>query len=229
MAKPQSIDVAAALKQTDIFSALEESALDAFADKCAVIHRKAGDRIFGPSEEADRFFVVLSGQVKIYKLSAKGDEQILHAYGAGETFGGAAVFAGINYPAFADATADTTLLQISRRVLHDEIASNADLAIGMLAGLSSKLREFAQLIEQLSLREVPARLGAVLLAEAQKAGADSFTLSQSKRQLAAQIGTAPETLSRALKKMSKSGLISVDGAKITIRNIRALQDLAAGE
>ncbi len=229
MAESKSIDVAAVLKQTDIFSALEESALEAFAGKCSVIHRKAGDRIFGPSEEADRFFVVLSGQVKIYKLSAKGDEQILHAYGAGEMFAGAAVFAGINYPAFADTTADTALLQISRRVLHDEIASNADLAIGMLAGLSSKLREFARLIEQISLKEVPARLAAVLLAEAETAGSDSFTLSQSKRQLAAQIGTVAETLSRTLKKMSKSGLIAVDGAKITICNVHALHDLASGE
>jgi CRP/FNR family transcriptional regulator len=211
-----------------MFSTLSESVLKDFISKSRVLNYPAGTQIFAPSQPAERFFVVLSGRVKIFKLSAKGDEQILHLYGPGETFGEAAMWAQINYPAFADALEDTTLLGVSRKILHEAISGSPELAIGMLAGLSQKLHEFNRLIEQLSLKEVPERLAVVLLAERQRHRSDCFTLKQSKRQLAAQIGTVAETLSRALNKLKTDGLIEVRGSKITIVDGEGLQTLAEG-
>jgi len=209
-----------------MFSALDEAALEELLSECELLHRKAGERIFWPSDPAERFFVVLGGQVKIYMLSPRGDEQILHLYGPSETFGEAAMWAEINYPAFADALTDTTLLAISRRRLREIITRDADLAMGMMAGLSRKLREFNQLIEQLSLKEVPARLAGIILAEADRVGSDRFRLRQTKRQLAGRIGTVAETLSRALGKLKAEGLIEVRGPDITVLDRRRLGELA---
>lgn len=229
MASSLSQDDLNVLKRTAMFSSLDDSALTLLLAGCPVLHRPCGSHVFRAGEVAERFFVILTGQVKIFKLSPKGDEQILHLYGPGETFAEAAVLGRINYPAFADTLKDTTLLEIRRKTLREAIANNPDLAMGMLGGLVSKLREFNLLIEQLSLKEVPARLGGVLLSEAVKAGGDRITLKHSKRQLAFQIGTTPETLSRALGKLKASGIITVRGSSITILNRDALADLAEGE
>ncbi len=229
MAEPLSSDEEAVLKRTAMFSALDDSALEEFLAGCRVLRRASGSQIFRPTERAERFFVVLAGRVKIFKLSPRGEEQILHLYGPGETFGEAAMWANINYPAFADTLADATLLAVSRKTLRDAVARSPDLAMAMLAGLSRKLREFNRLIEQLSLKEVPARLAGVLLAEARKSGSNRITLSQSKRELAGQIGTVPETLSRALGKLKAGGLIEVKGPRITILDRDGLEDIAESD
>jgi CRP/FNR family transcriptional regulator len=98
----------------------------------------------------------------------------------------------------------------------------------MLLGMSRKLQEFADLIDDLSLKEVPARLAGVLLAEAEAAGAYTFELTQTKRQLAARIAAAPETLSRALKKLTDDRLIDVEGPRIALLDVPALRAVHNG-
>jgi len=214
------------LKAVPVFSALDEGEIAALCSRCATRRYKAGEVILHSRQEADRFFVVLRGQVKVFKLSPRGDEQILHLYGPGGTFGQAAMWAGIRFPANAEAVRDTELLVVPRRTLRQAVEANPGLAMGMMAGLSAKLREFNQLIEDLSLKGVPARLARVLLAEAERHGAPAFQLRQTKRQLAAQIGTVAETLSRALGKLKAAGMIDVDGSTIAIHDADKLQDLA---
>jgi len=214
------------LKTVPMFSALPAGALTSLAAACRTRSVRKGQMIFAPCQAAEQFYVVLSGRVKIFKLSPRGDEQILHLYGPGETFGEAAMLAGIDFPAHAEAVEASRLLLVPRRVLRDAMAANADLAMGMLAGLSGKLREFNRLIEDLSLKEVPARLARVLLEMGETAGSDAFTLPATKRQLAAQIGTVAETLSRALRKLKSDGLIDVQGSKIRLLDVPALRVLA---
>jgi CRP/FNR family transcriptional regulator len=216
------------MKQAPLFSALGKPEMESLLGACRIQDLPAGSQVFSPLERAERFYVILAGRVKVYKLSARGNEQILHLYGPGQTFGEAAMWAGISYPAFAAALVDTTLLVVSRSALRDLIERNADLALAMMAGMASKLREFNLLIEQLSLKEVPARLASVLLELSRQAGGSAVRLRQTKRELAAQIGTVAETLSRALKELKRAGLIEVNGAEITILDAGGLGVLAAG-
>ena len=185
MGRLKATQIVAAAKGAPVFSGLKEAELGELLRLCRVREFSAGTRVFSPSQRADRFYVILSGRVKVYKISAKGDEQILHLYGPGQTFGEAAMWAGIRFPANAEAVRDTKLLVVPRRALRRAIEKNPDLAMGMMAGLSAKLWEFNQLIEDLSLKEVPARLARVLLEESDRRGAATFRLRQTKRQLAA--------------------------------------------
>jgi len=228
MARMTHSEIIDAMRQVPLFSALGQPELTRLIDACRTQHIPAGTQVLSPTERADRFYVILAGQAKVYKLSPRGDEQILHIYGPGQTFGEAAMWAGICFPAHAEVLEETTLLVVRRSVLKDLIARNPDFALAMLAGMSAKLREFNQLIEQLSLREVPARLANVLLDLPAKPGTNTVVLKQTKRELAAQIGTIAETLSRALKKLSSSGLIEVNGPEITILDPDALSELAEG-
>jgi CRP/FNR family transcriptional regulator len=215
-----------AFKSLPMFSALGETTLRELAANCEVRTFPAGTMVFCQRQPARRFHVVLSGRVKVFKLSSRGDEQILHIFGAGETFGEAAMWAGDKYPACAQALEDAELLGITRQGILRAIKRDGELAMRMLAGMSAKLREFARLIEELSLKEVPARLARVLLEESRAAGSSILRLRQTKRELAAQIGTVPATLSRALGKLRNDGIIEVRGPRIIIRNLRSLMDLS---
>jgi len=218
----------AVLKAAPVFSAVDDATIDEVLRQCPTRRCAAGASIFAASAPAEQFYLILEGRVKVFHLSPRGEEQILHLYGPGETFGEAAMWAGGTYPAHAQAVTDARLLVVRRDALRRQVARRPELAFGMLAGLSAKLREFAALIEGLSLKDVPQRLAGVLLSEARRAGADAFRLRQTKRQLAAQIGTAAETLSRALSRLRDAGLIDVRGRQITLRDRPGLEELAGG-
>lgn len=219
-------DRRALLREVPLFAALSDTEIDHLIDHCPARTFPAGGRIVSPSMAADRFYIILAGSVCLYKLSSKGDRQILHLYGPGDTFGEAAMWAGINYPAFADAVDDAAVMSVGRGLLKKMVAENENLAMKMMAGMASKLREFNRLIEQLSLKEVPSRLAEILLE--MPAGSDGGTilLDQSKKQLAERIGTIPETLSRALAKLREAGLIAIDGRKITVLDADGLENMA---
>lgn len=219
----------AAMKSSPLLSAVGETDLARFLDICVDRLWRKGAIVFSQGEAAEAFFVILWGKVKVFQTSIRGDEQILHLYGRGDTFAEAAMWAGGVYPAQAQAVEDSSLLVVTRSALRAAIAKSPELAMGIIAGMSSKLKEFNELIEQLSLREIPARLAASLVRESRRAGARTFRLSQTKRQLASQVGTVPETLSRSLAKLKARGLISVKGSQITILDPKGLEAAARGE
>lgn len=226
MAAMTKTHILALLRKAPMFSAVQERTLGVLLDCCRQQPVKADAIVVLPTQKAEQFFVILSGKVKVFKLSDRGDEQTLHLYGPGDTFGEAAMWAGIHYPAHAQAIADSLLLVVSRSALRDAFSRSPDLALGMLASLSSKLREFNVLIEQLSLRDVPARLAHALLAMSRRKGVPTFHLGRTKRELASQLGTVPETLSRALAKLKSRRLIAVEGSQITILDPAALEEQA---
>jgi CRP/FNR family transcriptional regulator, dissimilatory nitrate respiration regulator len=189
--------------------------------------------IFSEGSEGNGFYVLISGRVKIFKLSPEGKEQILHILGPGETFGEVPVFAGEHFPANAEALEESRVFFFPRPAFIDLIRRNPFLALNMLAVLSRRLRKFAALIEDLSLKEVPGRLAAyfLFLGERKKGGkkVDELELDISKNQLAGLLGTIPETLSRILARMSRDGFIQTSGQRrISIVDRPGLEELASG-
>lgn len=192
---------------------------------------RKGQLIFSEGDAASGFYVVISGRVKIFKLSMEGKEQILEIFGAGAPIGEVAVFEGKRFPANAESLEDSRLFFFPRNTFLKLIKENPSIALHMLAVLSGRLRRFAALIDDLSLKEVPARLAAYLLylSETQNS-TDNLSLDISKGQLSSLLGTIPETLSRILTKMSSTGLIRSEGLRgIQILDRESLQDLADGE
>ncbi len=188
---------------------------------------RKGETIFSEGEEANGFYVLITGRVKIFKLSPDGKEQILHFFGPGEPFGEVPVFTGQHFPANATAMEESRGFFFPRKSFVDLIKRNPSLALNMLAVLSKRLRRFAALIDDLSLKEVPGRLAAYLVyLSDQNKGAKVLELNVTKAQLASLLGTIPETLSRILGKLSSQGLIETDGRRIRILKKETLQDLA---
>ena len=186
-----------------------------------------GQTIFSEGDDTKGFFVIITGRVKVYKVSSEGKEQILHIFEAGQSFGEVTVFTGRQLPANAEALAQSRLLFFPRTAFVDLVTDNPSLALNMLAIMSKKLRQFAAQIESLSLKEIPARLATYLIYLAKEQGtADAVNLNVSKGQLASLLGTIPETLSRIFAKLSGQQLIRVEGSRITLLNRQGLEDLA---
>jgi CRP-like cAMP-binding protein len=189
-----------------------------------------GQTIFEEGDEGSGFYVVLSGRVKIFKLSPDGKEQILHILTGGEPFGEVPVFAGEKFPAHAQAMEDSRVFFFPRPAFVDLVKKTPSLALNMLAVLSRRLRKFSSLIEDLSLKEVPGRLAAYLLylAEGKKSKSEVI-LEISKNQLASLLGTIPETLSRILAKLTREGFIKPNGPRqIQLLDRKGLEELASG-
>jgi len=188
---------------------------------------RKGEVIFSEGEEGKGFYVVIQGRVKVYKLSPDGKEQILHIFGQGEPFGEVPVFTGQKFPAHSEAMEESRVFFFPKQSFVNLIKQNPALALNMLGILSRRLRRFAALIDDLSLKEVPGRLAAHLLfLSKQNKGSKDLELSITKAQLASLLGTIPETLSRILAKMAVQGLIETQGRRIRILNRESLRELA---
>jgi CRP/FNR family transcriptional regulator len=186
-----------------------------------------GASIFFEGDQGNGFYAVIEGRVKIYKISPDGKEKILHIFGSGEPFGEIPVFIGKPFPANAMALEDSRVLFFPRKQFLTMLTENPSLSLSMLAVLCRRLREFTVQIENLALKEVPGRLASYLLYLTEEQGnAEEVELSISKGQLASLLGTIPETLSRILAKMSRQGIIKVDGRLIHVLDRYGLEELS---
>jgi CRP/FNR family transcriptional regulator len=223
------MDVIDFIAEISLFNGLPAEQLRALSK---IVERPSftrGQPIFAEGQKANGFYVLRTGRVKIYKLSSDGKEQILHIFGPGEPFGEVPVFTGDRFPAHADALEKSEAFFFPRQAFMELIRLDPSLTMNMLAILSQRLKYFTQLVESLSLKEVPQRLAAYLLflGEADHQ-AERLELDIAKGQLASLLGTIPETLSRILNKMSNQGFIRVDGRLIKVLDRKALESLALG-
>ena len=213
------------LKTCPFFAGLSDVDIEALMGIARVRESSRGELLFSDGEKAVGFFVVLDGKVKVYKLSPEGKERILHIIHPGGTFAEAAIFADGLYPAYAEPLQSSKLLFLPKEGFLNLLMDNGRISINMIAGLSKFLRQFANQIEDLTFKDVPSRLARYLmvLSEGVK---ESLELPISKSQLASNLGTVSETLSRTLRKLSEDDLISVSGKKVEILDFDRLEELA---
>lgn len=187
------------------------------------------DILFAQDTPAEGFYILTKGRVKVFRIGPEGREQLLHLFGRGEMLGEVPVFQGRNYPATAQAQSTTQAVYIPGSAFLDFAENNPQVLIEMLAVLSHRLRRFVELVDDLSLKEVSARLAKYLLDHSIRSGSDTFTLDIPKTTLASRLGTIPETLSRTLKKMQDRGLIAVSDKQITLLDTQTLLAAASGQ
>ncbi|RLB18157.1 MAG: Crp/Fnr family transcriptional regulator [Deltaproteobacteria bacterium] len=215
------------ISNTLLFQGLGEKEINRIGEIAVEKNFNKGDPVFFEGEDSNGFYIIGEGLVKIYKLSIEGKEQILHILGPGEPFGEVPVFSGQRFPANAETITKSQVLFFPRPAFTNLITRNPSLALNMLAVLSVRLRQFTTQIENLSLKEVPARLAGYLIYLAEEQGnEDLVTLNISKGQLASLLGTVPETLSRVFARMNTQNLIEVEDRRIAILDRDRLTDLA---
>jgi CRP-like cAMP-binding protein len=221
------------LRRCPLFAGLKEDDLKRIRAIASLRQIEKKEVLFSDGEEAKGFYVILSGKVKLFKVSPEGKEQILHIVSAPDAFAEAALFLEGTYPAFAEAMTDSQLLYFPKRDFIQLIEKNPQLSINIIVTLSHFLKRFASLIEELSLKEVSSRVAKYVVDLSIKSSHEGKSpkeveLDLSKTQLALKLGTISETLSRTLAKMKAKRIIDVKKNKIVILNREALEELASG-
>jgi CRP-like cAMP-binding protein len=196
------------LSNTFLFTSFTEKEIELLLASTSLKKVGRGEQIFSEGIDATAFFIVVSGKVKIYKLSPDGKEYTLHIHGPGDLVAEAAIFDSMVYPASCLALEDTTLMRVSREGFLNLIRTHPELSLKMMSGYSKRLRQFVAKIEELSLKDIKSRLAGYLIENSSvENGVAVCHLSYSKKELSSLLGTIPETLSRALAFLKQRKLI----------------------
>ncbi len=217
------------LSKCNLFSELDNTEITDLTNITQIRNTKKKSVLFWEGDPATGFFLLLSGRMRIYKSSPDGKEYTLHIIHPGNIFAEAAIFKGKGFPANCVALEDSVVAFFPKNEFIQLLTTSPHIALKIIGTLSSWLRDFSRTIEELSLKEVPARLASYLLTEVEKSDSKSFDLSISKTQLASQIGTISETLSRTLRKMRDAKIIIVEGKRIDILDLDSLEAIANGK
>lgn len=215
-----------AIKKCPMFAGVTEEDMEFLLQVCKARDGEKGEVLFSEGDRAQGFYVLAAGKVKIYKLSPEGKERILHIVHPCGTFAEAAIFGNGLYPAYAEPLEKSRLIFFPKKEFLQLLHEHSQMAINMIGGLSRFLRQFATQVEELTFKDVPARLARYLI-ELAGDESDEISLPIAKSQLASNLGTVSETLSRTLRKLSDDDVIAVDGKNIRILDRDRLEDLAS--
>lgn len=223
-----SNDTGAVLKKTPLFANLTEAELQALVVRTSRKRFQQGALLFAEGDPCAGLFLVAAGKIRIFKLSASGREQVLAVEGPGSSFAELPVFDGGNYPAAASAMEDTEVLFISRKDFQNFCREHPDVALKVIAVVGSRLRRLVGIIEELSFTTVRQRLIALVLRLAQADGTPSkegihVELTKSHQDLAAELGTVRELVSRNLSRLQAEGFLEVEGRKIVVKDLPGLK------
>jgi len=219
-------DIATFLSGVFLFESLTPEQIELFKSVVSLKRINRGDHLFSEGQPASSFFIVVSGAVKLYKLSAEGTEQILHIQKDGDLVAEAVIFDFQTYPAYCQAIESTELLRISNNGFRDLLRHFPEICFKIMEAYSRRLRQLLNKIEDLSLRDMKSRLAKYLI--------DNSTvedqirvchLTLHKKDLAALMGTIPETLSRTLQFFKNENLIREEKHQIIILDAKRLGGL----
>ena len=217
------------MKECDLFCGLDEALLEKVARASLARTVKKNGILFHQGDKAEGFYIIDSGRIKVYKQSPSGREHILHVFGPGDLVAEAAVFDQKTFPANAAAMEDSKVLFLFRAEFLRLLSENPELVFKILSGITRKLRDFAATIEELSLKDVTARLARFVLENITAEGNRKICrLDMSKSQLAARLGTVNETLSRTLGKFKARGVLAETKEGLVVLDESTLSHMIEG-
>lgn len=220
------------LRNVPLFADLTERELGMLADRALPRQYQPGEMVFSEGDPCEGLYVVQTGSVKIFNTSASGREQVLHIEKAGNTLAELPVFDGGNYPASTAAVDACKLLFISKKDFRALCLERPEMSLKVLKVVSLRLRQLVGIIEELSFTTVRNRLASWLLQQAREKGQRTargieFELTINNQQLAFQIGTVRELVSRNLSHFQSEGMLKVEGRNIVIQDLSALETAAS--
>lgn len=188
-----------------------------------------GEAIFQQGDPCPGIYVIGSGQVRIYKVSASGKEHVLHLAGPAQTFAEVAAIGGFPCPASAEALEATDCAVLPTAAFRSALEQDHALCLQMIDALALWVRNLVGLMEDLVLRDAASRV-ARLLASAERAPSGAVVLRGLKKHLASHLNLTSETLSRSLRRLEESGLIELGSTgDIRVTDAEGLAALADGK
>ena len=216
------------LAKVPIFSGLTETELGFLAQRAVPRQYAPGEVVFAEGQPCAGLYVVERGHIRIFKTSPGGREQVLTIDGPGSSVAEVPVFDGGNYPASGAAVDSALLLFVSKQDFQALCLAHPQVTLKVLRIVGARLRRLVEIIEELSFTTVRHRLASFLVRLARQEGKRTpagieILLPASHQELAAQIGTVRELVSRNLSRFQAEGLLIVEGRNVIVRDLKALE------
>jgi CRP-like cAMP-binding protein len=221
-------DIAAELRRIYLFEALNDKQLNIVVQGMHTVHLAPKEGLFEFGQPAERFYFVRSGQVKLFRLSAEGDEKVIEIVQPGRTFAEAIMFMQKHmYPVSAEAIEASELYSFDMQTFVDLLRESVPTCFRLMASMSQRLHARVEEINNLTLQNATYRLVIYLLQQLPEGVVESpsIHLTTPKSVIAAHLSIQPETLSRILSKLAKQGLLAVEGSTITLHDVAGLRKL----
>lgn len=219
--KEEIIDI---LKQSHLFSCLTDLQLDRVYRHCKMVNLEEGQLLFSQGDDVAYFYQVLSGKIKLFRMSPDGQEKIIEIVSKGEVFAEALMFMDRpHYPVSSAALSETVVVGIDAKNFKAMLWDSVDTCLLLLGDMSFRLRKLVYEIDTLTLHSGTCRVASYLLEQALE-GQERFDLDIAKSVIAARLSVKPETFSRIIKNLREQNIISIDGNKITIHDRQALKE-----
>ncbi len=217
--------IAATLRSCQLFSGLPAADLEAIASFSTLRSLAKDAYLFREGGSAEGFYVVQKGAINVHRISAAGKEQVIYVFRPGESLAEASLASETGYPANARAIESSGVIVIPKVPFLALIGRRPDLGLRMLGSMSQHLRVLVGLVEDLTLKDVETRFVNWLLKRCPKdaVGTAVVKLASTKRVLAAELSTSSESLSRTFAKLRDEGLIEVEGARVHVPSVIALE------
>jgi CRP/FNR family transcriptional regulator, cyclic AMP receptor protein len=219
------------LRRINIFEDLDDAALRRVAERFVTRSHPEGTLLFSAGQEARGLYVLLEGRVRIFRTNPEGREQIIHMEVPGRAVAELPLFDGGPYPASAMTSEPSRLAFLPRADFEYLYRNSPDVAQAVIRGLGRRLRHLVQVTQTLAFRDVAARLAMLLARYAEQAGtphgAAELALARTQEEVAMEIGTARESVSRAFKQLKAKGLAELlEGNRVRIPDVDALRESA---
>ncbi|WP_163557804.1 Crp/Fnr family transcriptional regulator [Halomonas sp. NO4] len=228
MTTPLSRDALQAVRQVPLFTGLADDTLALLTAGALERSYPRGTLLFSEGQPADRFYVVLSGWVKLFRESPDGNECMVGLFTRGESFAEAAMFDRLGFPVHAAVAEDARLLIFTADHFLTTLEQNHGLALNLLANLSSMLRYLVRQLDQLTNQPTYQRLAAFILSLCPcDAGQATVRLPCDKLLIAGRLGMKPESFSRAMARLKEVG-VRCERNCVRVEDIDALRDFADG-
>lgn len=215
MPHPERAELIEHLQALPIFAALDRALPAELAQTARWRAYTPGAVVFLEEEPAQGLYYLQHGWLKIVKYSTDGREQILQFLGPGEVFNYLGVFAAGANPATAIALETAGVWLLPRADTRRILAASPEAMLLVVEGMAQRIATLVQMVAELSLHTVEARLARRLLENA----ADNVIYRRrwsTQAEMAAHLGTVPDVLNRALRSLAEAGLVQVERQQITI-------------
>jgi len=201
------------INQSPFFKGLAEVPRRELSAICDVRPVKKRSYLFHEGEPGGSMFLLAEGNMQLHKNTEDGREVVIRIVKPGEVFAEVVLFEQERYPVSARAVADSSVLVFPKAGIHRLLAEEG-FRNGFIAMLMAKQRYLARRIQELSTKDVEYRFFAFL--SSHYGEKETLHIPLSKKDIAAAIGTTPESLSRLILRLHEEKTIDWQGKQLRI-------------
>lgn len=219
------------LSRVDILEPLSEEEIEELSRRIPNIHLERGQVFYTPQEKNETLFMLKKGQVRIYRLAPDGRELTLAIVDAGTIFGEVTLTAQRLRGAYAEAMEPAVICAMNREELERFVIEKPQVGLRIIRVLSERAAYLEARMEDIGLKEVPARLASLILRLVESEGVmtregPKISTCYTHQQLAAMVASSRETVTRAFTQLQEAGAVELKRQRIHVKDLEALERAA---